>query len=66
MGVGRVITQCVINGGASEGGGLGVRRVITQCVINARCFRRWLGEGKESDYTMCNQWWVLGTVVRWG
>ena len=35
MGVRRVITQCVINGGACEGGWMGVRRVITQCVINA-------------------------------
>ena len=66
MGVRRDITQCVINGGASEGGWLEVRRAITQCVINARCFFRWLGGGKESDYTMCNQWWVLGTEVRWG
>ena len=46
---------------------LGVRRVITRCVINDDDGRREArGGGKESDYTMCNQWWVLGTVVRWG
>ena len=36
--------------------------MITLCVINARCSRRWLGGGKESDYTMRNQCGCLG---RW-
>ena len=25
---------------------------------------RWLGEGREGDYTMCNQWWVLVKVEK--
>ena len=54
-----MITQCVINGGACEGSGMGVRRVITQCVINGGCLGRWLGGGKKGDYTMCNQWWCM-------
>ena len=44
--------------GVWEGGWVGVRRVITQCVIMVGA---WEGGGsKESDYTMCNQWWVIG------
>ena len=39
-----------------------VRRVITRCVINGGCLGRWLGGGREGDYTMCNQWWVLVLV----
>ena len=28
--------------------------MITQCVINGGCLGRWLGRGREGDYTMCN------------
>ena len=52
--------------GASDGGKVRVRRVIIQCVINGESLGRWLGGGRESDYTMCNQWWVLVKVVGWG
>ena len=45
---------------------MGVRRVITRCVINGGCLGRWLGGGRESDYTMCNQWWVLVKVEKRG
>ena len=60
VGVRRVITRCVNNGGCLGkwlGGGIG--RVITQCVINGGCLGRWLGEGKKGDYTMFNQCWCL-------
>ena len=54
MGVRRVITQCVISGGACGSSVMGVRRVITQCVINGgACEGVWMGVRRVYLFTIC-------------